>query len=209
MRAEGRRSQWFFRIEPSTEERERFLAQLSIYLAAMYPGCPPRWRKRLVRRARERGHYGRLGEIAGVLVTNSIRHEATDYERLMRVNGPREGLTREEARLVVRVDVADAVAEWQRGSPEKDGGYREVRKRFGKAWRRGRKKPRPMVTANENAALAAYLAEWLERPPVGPIAPERVSDAGSDLPLLRWPVTISGTPAEYGSVYVRPDNRPR
>lgn len=158
------KSQWFFRIDPSPEERARFLEQLGIYLAAMYPACPPQWRLELIQRARKGGHYGRLGEIAGVLATSSIRHRATDYERLLRVNGGREGLTREEARQVVNAEVADTVAEWRQGSPEEDEGFVAVRKQFRKAWqKRGRKKPRPVLTANENAALAEYLKGWLER----------------------------------------------
>ncbi|MCK0210071.1 DUF2293 domain-containing protein [Starkeya koreensis] len=157
------KSQWFFRIDPSPEERARFLDQLGIYLTAMYPGCPPQWRLELIKRARKGGHYGRLGEIAGVLATSSIRHRATDYERLLRVNGGREGLTREEARQVVNAEVADSVAEWRHGSPEEDEGFVAVRKQFRKAWRKGRKKPRPVLTANENAALAEYLKGWLER----------------------------------------------
>lgn len=157
------KSQWFFRIDPSPEERARFLEQLGIYLAAMYPTCPPQWRLELIQRARKGGHYGRLGEIAGVLATSSIRHRATDYDRLLRVNGGREGLTREEARQVVNAEVADTVAEWRQGSPEEDEGYVAVRKQFRKAWRKGRKKPRPVLTANENAALTEYLKGWLER----------------------------------------------
>jgi len=185
-----RSSQWFFRIDPSPEERERFLEQLGIYLAAMYPGCPARWRDELVGRARKGGHYGRLGEVAGVLATNSLRHRGTDYDRLLRVNGPSEGLWREEARQVVRAEVADMVASWQQGSPEDDEGYRAVRRSFRKAWKRGRKKPRPTITANENAALAAYLKEWLERthegteqPPAGSVSstagePEQINFGG-------------------------------
>jgi hypothetical protein len=158
------KSQWFFRIGPSPEERARFLDQLGIYLAAMYPGCPPQWRLELMERARKGGHYGRLGEIAGVLATSSIRHRGTDYDRLLRVNGGREGLTREEARQVVNAEVADIVAEWRQGSAEADVGYVAVLRQFRKAWRkRGRKKPRPVLTANENAALAEYLKGWLER----------------------------------------------
>lgn len=80
------------------------------------------------------------------------------------MNGGREGLTREEARQVVNAEVADTVAEWRQGSAETDEGYVAVLRQFRKAWRkRGRKKPRPVLTANENAALAEYLRGWLER----------------------------------------------
>lgn len=157
------KSQWFFRIDPTREERARFLDQLGTYLAAMYPGCPLQWRLELVERARKGGHYGRLGEIAGVLATSSIRHRGTDYDRLLRVNGGREGLTREEARQVVNAEVADIVSEWRQGSAEADEGFVAVLRQFRKAWRKGRKKPRPVLTANENATLAEYLKGWLER----------------------------------------------
>lgn len=176
-------SQWFFHIEPSPEERERFLEQLGVYLAAMYPGCPPRWRKQLVEQARKRGHYGRLGEIAGVLAANSIRHRGTDYERLLGINGGREGLTRDEARQVVREDVADMLAEWQQGSAEADEGYIAVRRAFRKGWqKRGRKKPRPVLTARENEAVAEYLKTWLARPVEAPQAVEAPTPASLEVP---------------------------
>lgn len=177
------KSQWFFRIEPTPEERERFLEQLGIYLTAMYPGCPPRWRTQLVERARKRGHYGRLGEVAGVLATNSIRHRSTDYERLLGINGGREGLTRDEARQVVKDEVADMLAEWQRGSAETDEGYIAVRRAFRKGWqKRGRKKPRPVLTARENEAIAEYLKGWLARPVEAPEAIAASAPASLEVP---------------------------
>lgn len=86
----------------------------------------------------------------------------TDYDWLLRVNGE-EGLTREEARIVIDPEVTDMVARWRQGSAETDEGYIAVRRQFRKTWHKGRKKPRPVVTANENAASAAYLKEWLAR----------------------------------------------
>jgi hypothetical protein len=58
-----------------------------MYLRAMYPGCPDKMRRSLLKRARKMNYFGRLGTIAGILTSNSIRHELTDYESLMKVNG--------------------------------------------------------------------------------------------------------------------------
>lgn len=137
----------------------------------MYPGCGRDRRRKLIRKARDKGHYGRLGEVADTLVTSHVRHAMTDYDWLLRVNGE-EGLTREEARMVIHAEVTDILARWQAGSAEKDGGYIAVRRQFRKVWRQGRKKPRPVVTARENAAIAAYLKEWLTRPVEGPRLPK-------------------------------------
>lgn len=40
------------RIDPGPEERFRFLHQLAVYLAAMYPGCGSQRRRRLIGRVR-------------------------------------------------------------------------------------------------------------------------------------------------------------
>src|SRR5690242_20710488 len=88
-------------------QRAAFLSQLDIYLQAMYPRCPPEMRNELLARAKRKGHFGRLSVIAGILTTNHIRHGLTDYEWLMNIHGPRRGLTRDEARLVVSAEVQD------------------------------------------------------------------------------------------------------
>lgn len=150
--------------EPTPEQREAFLDQLRTYLAAMYPSAGYRTRRRLLRRARNKGHYGRLGEVAGILVSNYVRHECTDYERLLRINGGNEGLTREEARMVVAQEVEDMANRWRQGSAETDEGYVQLRRQFRERRRKkGKRKDNAGVIATQNAALAEYLRGWLER----------------------------------------------
>ncbi|WP_245415043.1 DUF2293 domain-containing protein [Aureimonas flava] len=156
------------RLLLSADDQAAFLDQLGIYLAALYPRCPEAWRWRLVERARKRGHYGRLGEIAGILVDTSVRHEATDYDRLFKVNGRGGGLTREEARMVVAAEVQDTVEAWRLGSVETDASYaemlRDIRRRRQK---KGRRRNNFGVIGHESAAIADHLREWLARPSGG------------------------------------------
>jgi hypothetical protein len=138
----------------------------------MYPRCPPEMRNELLARAKRKGHYGRLSVIAGILTTNHIRHELTDYEWLLNINGCRKGLTREEARLVVAADVRDIVDSWRHGSAQTDRGLRRVTKQF-KRRRRSLKQRSQTLTEEEsksaedqllreeNAALTDYLSTWL------------------------------------------------
>lgn len=148
---------------PSVEDRTLFVEELSIFLAAMYPGCPEAWRAGLIERAATRGHFGRLGEIAGILTDTSARHQATDYDALQRINGRGEGLTREEARMVVADEVRDVVEGWRQGSAEEDTGYRELRKTLRrKRMKKGSRKNNLGVVAHENAVVASYLRGWLD-----------------------------------------------
>lgn len=153
-------------------QRAIFLSQLDIYLQAMYPRCPPEMRHELLARAKRKGHYGRLSVIAGILTTNHIRHELTDYEWLMNINGPRQGLTRDEARLVVAAEVRDIFDEWRHGSAQSDRGLRRITKQF-KLRRRNFKKSckalsveetrsaEDQLIREENAALTDYLCRWM------------------------------------------------
>ena len=159
-------------LSPKTQ-RAIFLSQLDIYLRAMYPRCPPEMRNELVARAKRKGHYGRLGVVAGILTDNHIRHELTAYEWLLNINGHRKGLTREEARLVVAADVRDIVDWWRLGSAQMDRGLRRVTKQF-KRRRRTLKQRSQTLTEDEaklaedqllreeNAALTDYLNTWLK-----------------------------------------------
>jgi len=142
---------------PSPEQRAAFLEQLRVFLATMYPQGGYRTHRRLVERAKNRGHYGSLGQVARILVDAFIRHEQTNYVYLLRCNGPNEGLTREEARMVVADEVADITAIWRRGSAETDAGYVQLRDQL----RRQRPEGRPDIAtiASENEAVADYLGE--------------------------------------------------
>ncbi|MBZ6079090.1 DUF2293 domain-containing protein [Microvirga puerhi] len=139
-----------------TEEMlDKFAEQLRIYLRAMYPGCPSNARRKIVRRARDRSHFGRLSEKASFLTTNFARHARTDYERLMRLHS----LTREEARIVVSNEVMDIVDKWRKGAPVDHPGLEEIRGRF-----RNKRKIRQFdqnLIAEENTALAEWMRCWL------------------------------------------------
>lgn len=156
----ARPSIWSFRIARPAAERELFQQQLGIYLAAMYPGCPPRTRDEILKHAGRKRLYGRLGEIAGILVTNHIRHRATDYERLMQGDVGAKALPREKARDAVRARVNTVTALWRQGAAN-DQGLARLRKKY-RALRRG-EHPSGDLTARENADLAEHLVRWLER----------------------------------------------
>lgn len=51
-----------------------------------------------------------LGRAFGIVSTNTLRHEHTDYERLMRDHH----LRRDEARLVVGEEIKAALASWRK-----------------------------------------------------------------------------------------------
>src|SRR3712207_9244451 len=67
-------------------------ATTEIYTLSLHDALP-------ISRAKRKGHSGRLSVIAGILTTNHIRHELTDYEWLMNINGSRQGLDRKSTRL--------------------------------------------------------------------------------------------------------------
>ncbi len=155
----------------SRDDQDTFLAQLQVYFEAMYPGCPELRRCSLVERARCKGHFGRLGAVCALLATNSARHDLTDYERLLKVNGY-EGLTREEARLVVAKEVDDHLDQWRR-SAARDPALRKLRWRLRKrrrALRLTEGTPQKVDAAamralvlKENEAITRCLLKWLKR----------------------------------------------
>ncbi len=84
------------------------------HLREFHPGTPQvhalEIAKRIAKRSWERAT---LGKVVGIVITNYVRHELTDYERLLRV----PGMTREEARMLVHKNVADVLATWTVGPP--------------------------------------------------------------------------------------------
>jgi hypothetical protein len=130
-------------------------------------------RKDLMARAKSKGHYGRLSVVAGILTTNHIRHELTDYDRLLNINGRRQGLTRDEARLVVAAEVRDVFDSWRHGSAQTDRGLRRITKQF-KRYRRNLRRmcqaqsleeaelAESQLVREENAALIEFLSQWMD-----------------------------------------------
>lgn len=84
------------------------------HLREFHPGTPQvhalEIAERIAKRTWERAT---LGKVIGIVITNYVRHELTDYERLLRV----PGMAREEARWLVHEDVADVLATWSVGPP--------------------------------------------------------------------------------------------
>jgi hypothetical protein len=112
------------------------------------------------------------GEYDG-LTTNHIRHELTDYEWLMNINGPGQGLTRDEARLVVAAEVRDIFDEWRDESAQSDRGLRRITRQFVRSRKDFKrmcqalsseeaKSAEDQLIREENAALTDYLSRWLD-----------------------------------------------
>ncbi|EIM28024.1 hypothetical protein MicloDRAFT_00046010 [Microvirga lotononidis] len=174
-------------------QRAAFLSQLDIYLRAMYPRCPPEMRNDLLMRAKRKGHFGRLGMIAGILATNHIRHELTDYEKLLNVNGLRQGLTRNEARLIVAAEVHEAWNWWRHGSAQSDPELSRITRDF-KRRRRDLKRMcqvlcreearllEDRLISEENATLTDHLSRWINarRSPVQSASEEKQLEALQD-----------------------------
>jgi hypothetical protein len=148
--------------------RSEFLAQLDVYLQAMYPGCPESLHKLIVNYVRSKSRFGRLAEISAIAATIVVRHNLTDYDRLLRM-----GLTREEARLVVKDEIQETLSIWKRNSAERDPSLARLRHHYRKQRELNRRTPnlskrqlKAATTAlicEENSAVASCLACWTQR----------------------------------------------
>ena len=108
------------RRERDAERRERqdeaFVEDLSAAILVQFPGCPPERAERIARHAGARGS-GRVGRTAAARVLDpdairlaviaSVRHEDTTYEDLLM-----SGVSREDARGLVRADVDGVLEAW-------------------------------------------------------------------------------------------------
>lgn len=121
------------------------------HIARHHPLCPEGVRQALVQRIVQRA-WGDLplGRVVGIAATNHVRHELTDYERLLNI--PR--LRRDEARLIIRSEVADIIAAW--GGAKKTSNPEE---RAAKVARRNRRRnlrrKRAKARAKQRAAALA------------------------------------------------------
>ena len=98
---------------------ERFVAELAAAVQAQFPGCPAGRAERIARHAGERSS-GRIGrtragrkldpEAVRLAVIAAVRHEDTDYERLLG-----SGVPRMDAREQVRRDVDRILTGWAAG----------------------------------------------------------------------------------------------
>jgi hypothetical protein len=134
----------------------------------MYPGCPESLHKLIVNYVRSKSRFGRLAEISAIAATIVVRHNLTDYDRLLRM-----GLTREEARLVVKDEIQETLSIWKRNSAERDPSLARLRHHYRKQRELNRRTPnlskrqlKAATTAlicEENSALASCLACWTQR----------------------------------------------
>lgn len=84
------------------------------HMRVFHPGMPEAHALEIAERVSIREwKSATLGGAVGTVLTNYVRHRLTDYERLLRV----PGMTRDEARMLVRQDVADVLAAWAMGPP--------------------------------------------------------------------------------------------
>ena len=90
------------------------------HLKARHPGCPESVRSEIANRVVGREWDCRLGQAVGISLQHYVRHELTDYDELYRVRG----ITKEEARLIIKNEVNDIIAQWAAppiASDAKDG----------------------------------------------------------------------------------------
>ena len=82
------------------------------HLREFHPGTPQVHALEIAERIAKRSwDRATLGKVVGIVITNYVRHELTDYERLLRA----PGIAREEARMLVHKNVADVLATWSVG----------------------------------------------------------------------------------------------
>ena len=134
--------------------------QASIFLQAMYPGCPPRSRRKILKRMQRKVYRGRVAQVVGLVVDVWVRHQRTYYDRL-RWAPPSRALSRAEARKAVAAEVAAIVAGFRVGSAETDPEYQQIRADFGA--RRQVEGEHTDLVAEQNAAVTDRLLRWLVR----------------------------------------------
>ena len=80
------------------------------HVRARHGLCPPEVLAHLVEllAAREWGEPVTIGQAFGLVAQAHVRHAFTDYDRLLRI----PGMTRDEALLIVRPEVAAIIAGW-------------------------------------------------------------------------------------------------
>jgi hypothetical protein len=96
----------------SAGKRKRvFTAEVvQAHMRAKHGRCPEDVLEKIVRRviARAWSPPVELGRAVGIIASNFVRHQLTDYERMLDVNG----MTREEARVIVAAEVEGIIASW-------------------------------------------------------------------------------------------------
>ena len=90
------------------------VAEIKAHMPVHHPNCPEWIRHELYRRIRERRWAERLGRAVGITMEKYVRHELTQYELLFGL----KGMTKEEARRLVRPEVSGIIASWGPNRPD-------------------------------------------------------------------------------------------
>lgn len=87
------------------------------HVRARHGLCPPEVLAHLVEllAAREWGEPVTIGQAFGLVAQAHVRHAMTDYDRVLRL----PGITREEARLIIKAEVAAIIASWATPAEER------------------------------------------------------------------------------------------
>ena len=80
------------------------------HLRARHARCPPELLERFIDAlaTREWAQPVTIGQAFGLVAQAHVRHAMTDYDRVLRL----PGVTREEARLIIKAEVAAIIASW-------------------------------------------------------------------------------------------------
>lgn len=99
-------------MESDTQFTRRAVAR---HLRRHHPRCPQDAQEVIVERLLcRRWRDASLGKAVGIVTSTYVRHQLTDYDRLLKV----PGMTRAEARLVVTNEIREILASWRQvGGP--------------------------------------------------------------------------------------------
>lgn len=89
-------------------------SQVEAAIARHFPNCPSDYAAQFLEKVMKRAWTKKtsLTKAVAIVAHNHIRHELTDYESLLQISG----MTREDARLIVKPEVDDWFAHWNSGS---------------------------------------------------------------------------------------------
>ncbi|SNZ07438.1 DUF2293 domain-containing protein [Cohaesibacter gelatinilyticus] len=89
-------------------------SQVEATIARHFPNCPSDHADQILEKVMKRAWTKKtsLTKAVAIVAHNHIRHELTDYESLLQISG----MTREDARLIVKPEVDDWFDFWSSGS---------------------------------------------------------------------------------------------
>lgn len=84
-------------------------AAVKSHLALHHPRCPEHVEKHMLwALRRKKWNNVTLGQAVGIILQTYARHHLTNYDSLYKI----PGITQEEARIIVRNEVADIIRSW-------------------------------------------------------------------------------------------------